>query len=119
MSQITEVPIINLPYHLLFPFGLDGLRLRGDLTTEVSYLALPIIPRLTVLYREPGFSMRGTGGTDITIGADVPSLAVSTIELRYTHVVQLQRDRSDLFPSTDCFIELGDNTCAVSTIFTT
>lgn len=36
--------------------------------------------------------MRGSGNTEIVIDADIPTLAVSTVELRYTRATQLTHD---------------------------
>lgn len=69
-----------------------SLSQNGHLTSQVGFDCLPIILRLTCLCREPGHSMVGDNGATIKIGGDIPPLAVTTVELRYTRTTQVNHD---------------------------
>ncbi|CAI7575950.1 unnamed protein product [Penicillium viridicatum] len=60
----------------------------------VGFYILPIILRLTYLAREPGHQMTGHNHESVTIGTDIPPLAISTVELRYTRTAQRDHDKS-------------------------
>ncbi|CAI7569932.1 unnamed protein product [Penicillium viridicatum] len=76
------------------PAQLLALGRGGNLSTDVGFHVLPIILRLTCLAREPGHQMVGHNHASVTIGADIPPLALSTVELRYTRTGQRDHDKS-------------------------
>jgi hypothetical protein len=92
-SECTELPTAGLPYHLLSPSGLLSLSRKGHLTSKVGFDCLPIILRLTCLCREPGHAMLGANGVSVVIGGDIPPLAITTVELRYTRTTQVAHDQ--------------------------
>jgi hypothetical protein len=83
-SSTTQLPTTGLPYHLLSPSGHLSLRRKGQLISQVRFDYLPIILRLTCLCREPGHAIVGANGGTVEIGGDIPPLAITTVELRYT-----------------------------------
>ncbi|KGO38096.1 Helicase, C-terminal [Penicillium expansum] len=93
-SAVSPLPDTGRPYHLLSPVQLLTLGRGGHLSTDVGFHVLPVILRLTCLAREPGHLMVGHGNASVTIGADIPPLAISTVELRYTRTAQLDHDKS-------------------------
>ncbi|KAJ6118684.1 Helicase C-terminal [Penicillium samsonianum] len=48
----------------------------------------------THLSRETGHTMAGVDSATLTMGADIPSLAITTDEMRYTRPTQVDHDRS-------------------------
>ena len=93
-SAVSPLPDTDRPYHLLSPAQLLALGRGGHLSTDVGFHVLPIILRLTCLAREPGHQMIGHNHASVTIGADIPPLALSTVELRYTRTAQRDHDQS-------------------------
>ncbi|KAJ5802327.1 Helicase C-terminal [Penicillium pulvis] len=93
-SEKLELPTADLPYNLLSPAGLLSLSQNGHLTSQIGFDCLPIILRLTCLCREPGHTMVGDNGATIEIGGDIPPLAVTTVELRYTCTTQVSHDQT-------------------------
>ncbi|KAJ5209980.1 Helicase C-terminal [Penicillium cf. griseofulvum] len=93
-SAVSPLPDNDRPYHLLSPARLLALGRGGHLSTDVGFHVLPIILRLTCLAREPGHHMIGHNHESVTIGADIPPLAISTVELRYTRTAQRDHDKS-------------------------
>lgn len=91
-SARTELPSDNRPYHLISPAGLISLSRKGHLTSRVGFDALPILLRLTCLCREPGHTMIGVNGDSVIISGDIPNLAITTVELRYTRTTQVIHD---------------------------
>lgn len=96
-SAKNPLPTTGLPYHLLSVVQFASLGRGGGggghLTAEVGFNALPVILRMTTLAREPGFTMAYNNLESITIGADIPILATTTVELRYSPRAQLDHDR--------------------------
>lgn len=80
-SAKNPLPTTGLPYHLLSVVQFTSLGQGGHLTTEMGFNTLPIIRRMTTLAREPGFTMAGNNLDTITIGADIPTLATTTVKL--------------------------------------
>jgi SNF2 family DNA or RNA helicase len=105
-SSKTDLPAANLPYHLLAPSGLLALGRKGQLSSQTGFDCLPIILRLTSLCREPGQTMLGAYNVPVVIGGDIPPLAITTVELRYTRVTQVTHDEvyhkliNDLYSGT-------------------
>ncbi|KAJ5162548.1 Helicase C-terminal [Penicillium capsulatum] len=91
-SARADLPPADRPYHLLSPAGLISLSRKGHLTSRVGFDALPILLRLTCLCREPGHLMTGANGQTVVIGGDIPNLAITTVELRYTRTTQVAHD---------------------------
>jgi hypothetical protein len=93
-SAVSPLPDNDRPYHLLSPARLLALGRGGHLSTDVGFHVLLIILRLTCLTREPGHQMIGHNHESVTIGADIPPLAISTVELRYTRTAQRDHNKS-------------------------